>query len=227
MRNNGNYGMKSPKEIPFLLLFTAGSAFFFGCVAFLAVRHTDARWGLIISGLLGGFASGVYSLRSRGLRYSATIREFHTAAMRGQAGDRPQPAFAEFNHANARLLRASLLLYLAVVVLVWAAASYFVASPTMAFLVTIAAFIAVHVIRIAQLEKLPDISLGLVIYAGTAFGSLVAVGVGGGAFWYTLTKAGFSWQAFWLVGFCLVLISCLLVHADFTIAGLLRRSTHN
>jgi hypothetical protein len=225
MRKNGDQGMKSLKDIQYLLLVTVAGVIVFGFFAFLGLRHTDIWWEFTLLGAPGGFAYGVYSLRSRGLGYSATIRESHTAAMQDYAGGRPRPALAEFNRANARLLSTSLFLYLVVVILVWTAASYIIASPTLAFVLTIATFIVAHIIRIMQLKELPDISFGFAEYARTAFGSLVAACAGGGAFWYTLTKAGFSWKTFWLVGLCLVLISCMSMHADFAIAKLIRRSS--
>jgi hypothetical protein len=216
--------MKSLKDIPYLPLYAVASTILFGFVAFLALRDTTGRWELTLSGALGGFAYGVYSLRSRDLRYSATISEFHTAAMQDFSRGKTQ-SMAEFNVANARALRLSLLLYLVVLIFVWSAASYIGASPGVAFIVTIAAFIGVHVIRIAQLKDPSDISFGVAQYAGTAFGSLVAIGVCAWAFSCTSNKADFSWMTFWVVSFGLVLISCLSVHADFAIAMRLRRST--
>ncbi|MGO8912670.1 MAG: hypothetical protein ACLQDM_25560 [Bradyrhizobium sp.] len=226
--------MKSQQGVSYLLLVTAGAAVVFGFSAFLtfievgsAVRHTNFWWMYPLMGTLGSFAIGAFQLRSRGLTYSATMREFGAATIRDYGSDGQRLSLAEFNHANTGLLRSSLFLYWAVLILVWTAASFLGASPAMAFVVTMAAFTGSHGIRIAQLKELPDISFGFGDYARTVFGMLVAAGVSGGAFWYTLTEADFSWKIFWLVAFGLVLISPLSVHADFAIVSLFRRPVNN
>ena len=224
--------MKPLKDSPFLLLVAVGAAIFFGFNGFFAflvaltvrhtapVRYTDPWLYFPLIGALASVAVGFFFIRSRGLRYSATTSEFGTAL-----SQKPIVTFADFNDANAHLLRLSLLFYFLVIIPVWIATSYIFASLTTAFVITIAAFIVAHVVRIAQLKELPEFSFGFLLYAGTAFGSVLAVCVGGGAFWYTLTIASFSWKAFWLVALCLVLISCMSVHADFALAKLLHRST--
>jgi hypothetical protein len=236
-KENGGPGMKSFRDIPYLFLLTAGSAIFFGIPGLfnffvaLAVRHTaPVRYAwlyLPLMGVLICFVIGVFSLRSRGLGYSTTIHEFGAALGERPrpAGGRPRNALAEFSHINARSLRSSLFLYWAVVIPVWTAACYIFPSSTMAFVVTMAAFIVAHVIRIAQLKELADISLGFENYIRTAAISFCAVGLCVITFFFTSTKAAFSWQAFWLVAFLLVIISGFSVHADFATARLLRGST--
>jgi len=172
---------------------------------------------------LGIYVHGVVSVRSRGLGRSATIGEYDTALKRDYPNGRPKPAIVEFNHTNARLLRSSLLLYWAVVIIVWPAASYVIARPTMAFMVTLAAFIVARVFRIGQLKELPDIPLGFDYYVRTAFLSFFAVCMVVVALMISSIHAGFSWKGFWFVAVCLVSMSFMSVHADFVIAKLFRR----
>jgi hypothetical protein len=233
MRKSGDQGMKSFGDIPYLLLVAAGAVILFGLPSLFAffvaiavrhtapVRYTDVWLYSPLMGVLISFVIGFFSLRSRGLGYSTTIRQFGRAL-----GGRPTPAPAELN-TNARLLRASLFFYWVVVVLVWVAASCILPSPTMAFVVTIAAFIVAHVIRIAQLKDFPDISSGFENYTRTAAVSFCAVGLCVIAFFFTLPRAAISWKDFWLVAFLLVLISGFSVHADFAIVSLFRRPANN
>jgi hypothetical protein len=79
--------MTSQRGVSYLLLVTAGSAVVFGFSAFLtfiavgsAVRHTNFLWMYPLMGTLGSFAVGAFRLRSRGLAYSATMREFTAAS---------------------------------------------------------------------------------------------------------------------------------------------------
>lgn len=101
---NGDQRMKSLNDIPYFLLVTASVAIVWGFFAapFFAgsVVHHKAEWGIFgfytLMCILGIVVHGVLSVRSRGLGYSATTREYN-AALR-LAGERASRKGAQMDN---------------------------------------------------------------------------------------------------------------------------------
>jgi hypothetical protein len=211
----------------------------------LLFATTEFRPLVVVPGMglvLGVFAA-ILILRSKNLRWSATVGEMMSAIRAEGGGDSGaiwlstreihevgnggfgthSVSFRDFQALNRPRTTRMLMIDWLTGIPGWSAAFLLFSDASFALTVTLAGLLAVHIVRIAWLVRQRNLTL-------TLHQSTVAIVVGGAAGAIILTLAYVtialdpigSWPVYRNISFSLVLLSFFFVYVDIAIASLLR-----
>jgi hypothetical protein len=192
-------------------------------------------------GLVSGFFAAIIILKSKHLRWSATVGEM-MSAIRAEGGADSgaislsvpeiefkngrfthKVSFRDFHFLNRPRITRMLMIDWLAGILGWSVTFLLLSEPGLALTVTLAGLLIVHVARIAWLIRQRNLTLTL--HQSTV---TIAVGVAAGAVFLALAYASSAldligwWPVYRNVSLTLVLLSCSLVYVDIAIASIIR-----
>jgi hypothetical protein len=224
----------------FLAVWTAAAPLLVG----LPFGATEVQLLIVVPsmGILGFFAA-IITLRSKNLRWSATVGEM-MSAIRAKGGadsgaislsvreihevenggfGTHSVSFRDFQALNRPRTTRMLMIDWLTGIPGWSAAFLLFSDASFALTMTLAGLLAVHIVRIAWIVRQRNLAL-------TLHQSTVVIVVGGAAGAIILTLAYVtttldpigSWPVYRNISFSLVLLSFFFVYVDIAIASLLR-----
>jgi hypothetical protein len=211
----------------------------------LPFATTEVRPLVVVPGmgLVLGFFAAIIILRSKNLRWSATVGEM-MSAIRAEGGadsgaillsvrethevenggfGTRSVSFRDFNFSNRPKITRMLMIDWLTGILGWSVAFLLFSEPGFALTVTLTGLLAVHVIRIAWLIR--QHNLMLTLHQSTV---TIVVGVAAGAMFLPLAYVTTAlnligwWPVYRTVSFILAALSVFFVYVDIAIASLLR-----
>jgi hypothetical protein len=212
-------------------------------VLLLAASDVQALVVVPGMGLVIGFFGALFLLRSKNLRWWATVGDMMSATGSEGAADgqtmswsvREMPeaklgpaerlpvSFSDFHLANRPQITRMLVIDWLVGILGWSAAFILISDAGFALTATLACLLAVHVVRIAWLMRQRHLALTLQQSAAT-----IAVGAAAGSVILTIAyvSSGMDlvgrWPVYRNVSFSLTLVSWFLPYVDIAIASIIR-----
>jgi len=211
-------------------------------VLLLAASDLQALFFVPGMGFVIGFFGALFLLRSKNLRWWATVGDMMSATRSEGAADgqvmswsvremreakgpaeRRPVSFSDFHLANRPQITRMLVIDWLVGILGWSAAFILISDAGFALTATLACLLAVHVVRIAWLMRQRHLALTLQQSVAT-----IAVGAAAGSVILTLAyvSSGMDlvgrWPVYRNVSLSLTLLSWFLPYVDIAIASIIR-----
>jgi hypothetical protein len=210
----------------------------------VATTATTVRPLVVVPGmgLILGFLAAIIIVRSKNLRWSASVGEMMSAIRAEGGADNGaislsvpeiefkngrfthKVSFRDFHLLNRPRITRMLMIDWLAGILGWSAAFLLFSDASFALTVTLAGLLAVHIARIAWLIRQDNLTLTLhqstvtIVVAGAAGAIILTLA-------YVTTALGLigSWPVYRNVSLILVLLSCFFVYVDIAIASLFRK----
>jgi hypothetical protein len=210
----------------------------------VATTATTVRPLVVVPGmgLILGFLAAIIIVRSKNLRWSASVGEMMSAIRAEGGADNGaislsvpeiefkngrfthKVSFRDFHLLNRPRITRMLMIDWLAGILGWSAAFLLFSDASLALTVTLAGLLAVHIARIAWLIRQDNLTLTLhqstvtIVVAGAAGAIILTLA-------YVTTALGLigSWPVYRNVSLILVLLSCFFVYVDIAIASLFRK----